>query len=281
MMGRLRYRRTVNTIMLALCGLGALIAVAALVAILGYAVVKGLPALSLHFLTSLPQPVGEAGGGIGNAVVGTLLLVGLACVIGVPLGLLAGIYLAEFARPGVAVAVRFVADVLFGIPSIVTGIFVYSLVVLKMGSFSALSGGIALAFIMMPIIARTAEESMRLVPSTVREAGLALGVPLWRTIVSIILPGALPGVVTGIMLGVARVAGETAPLIATAFGSRLSYKGLDQPVAALPLQIYQYAISPYKDWQQQAWGAALVLVLFVLVTSVIVRVITRRRSGTV
>jgi phosphate transport system permease protein len=281
MMGRLRYRRTVNTIMLALCGLGALIAVAALVAILGYAVVKGLPALSLHFLTSLPQPVGEAGGGIGNAVVGTLLLVGLACVIGVPLGLLAGIYLAEFARPGVAVAVRFVADVLFGIPSIVTGIFVYILVVLKMGSFSALSGGIALAFIMMPIIARTAEESMRLVPSTVREAGLALGVPLWRTIVSIILPGALPGVVTGIMLGVARVAGETAPLIATAFGSRLSYKGLDQPVAALPLQIYQYAISPYKDWQQQAWGAALVLVLFVLVTSVIVRVITRRRSGTV
>ena len=279
MKGLTRSRKVTSTVMLALCAVSTTLALVALVSILGYIVVKGLPAMSLHFLTSMPQPVGELGGGVGNAIVGTFILVGLACLIGVPLGLLAGIYLAEFARPRVAAVVRFTADVLFGIPSIVTGMFIYSLIVIKMGSFSAFSGSVALAFIMVPIIARTAEESMRLVPSDLREAGLALGVPLWRTITSIILPGALPGVVTGIMLGIARVAGETAPLLFTAFGSRLGYKGLDQPVAALPLQIYRYAISPYADWQQQAWGAALILILIVLLTSVVVRVMTRRRSG--
>ncbi|MBI2958360.1 MAG: phosphate ABC transporter permease PstA [Chloroflexi bacterium] len=270
-------RKATNAMMLSLCGLSALLAVAALVAILGYTISKGLPAISFQFLTSLPQPVGETGGGVGNAIVGTLLLVGLACVFGIPLGLLAGIYVAEFARPKVAFAVRFTADVLFGVPSIVTGLFVYGLVVIKMQGYSALSGGIALALIMAPIIARTAEESMKLVPTTLREAGLALGIPRWRTILSIVLPGALPGVVTGIMLGTARVAGETAPLIFTAFGSRLGYQGLDEPVAALPLQIYRYAISPYRDWQQQAWAAAVLLVMGGLVVSVVVRVLTRRR----
>ncbi|MDO8473794.1 MAG: phosphate ABC transporter permease PstA [Dehalococcoidia bacterium] len=278
-MTSLTRRKATNWIMLSLCVVSALLAIAALVAILGYTIAKGMPALSIGFLTSMPQPVGEPGGGVFNAIVGTSVLVGLACLFGIPLGLLAGIYVAEFARPNLATAVRFIADVLFGIPSIVTGMFVYGLLVVRMGGYSALSGGIALALIMIPIIARTAEESLKLVPATLREAGLALGIQRWRTIVSIILPGALPGVVTGIMLGVARVAGETAPLIFTSFGNRLGYQGLGQPIASLPLQIYRYAISPYKDWQQQAWGAALLLIIMVLLVSVIVRVITARRSG--
>ncbi|MBI2853567.1 MAG: phosphate ABC transporter permease PstA [Chloroflexi bacterium] len=270
-------RKATNWIMLGLCGLCAITATVALIAILSYTIAKGAPAINLQFLTSLPQPVGETGGGISNAILGTLLLVGLACVIGIPVGLLAGIYLSEFGGHRFGSVVRFTADVLFGVPSIVIGMFVYALVVIRMGSFSALSGGIALAFIMMPIIARTAEESLRLVPTTIREAGLALGIPLWRTILSIVLPGALTGVVTGIMLGMARVAGETAPLLFTAFGNRLGFQGLDNPVAALPLQIYRYAISPYSDWQSQAWGAALVLIALVLITSVVVRILTRKR----
>jgi len=276
---RLRTRKVTNAVMLGLCGLSAALAVIALLAILSYTVGKGLPAIGLKFLTSLPQPVGDPGGGIGNAIVGTTVLVALACGIGIPAGLLAGIYVAEFAHPRVAVVVRFVADVLFGVPSIVTGVFVYGLVVVAMGGYSALAGGIALALIMVPIISRTAEESLKLVPNTLREAGLALGVPLWRIILSVVIPSALPGVLTGIMLGLARVAGETAPLIFTAFGSRLNYKGVDEPIAALPLQIYRYAISPYADWQRQAWGAALILIVMVLLASVAVRLLTRKRSS--
>lgn len=272
-------RKIGNAVMLGLCVLSAAIAVAALIAILGYTLAKGLPALSFQFLTSLPQPVGETGGGIGNALIGTSVLVVLACVIGIPMGLLAGIYVAEFAGPRLAMVVRFTADVVFGVPSIIIGMFIYGLVVLKMGHYSAFAGGIALALIMMPIVARTAEESLKLVPRTLREAGLALGVPLWRTILKIVLPGALPGVVTGVMLGIARVAGETAPLMFTAFGSQLGYHGLDQPTSSLPLVIYRYAISPYKDWQEQAWGAAVVLVGLVLVLSIAIRFLTRRRSG--
>lgn len=271
-------RKITNWTMLGLCVLSAVVAMVALVAVLSYTLIKGLPALNLEFLTSLPEPVGEPGGGVSNAIIGTLVLVGLGGVIGIPLGLLAGIYLAEFAGPRMAAIIRFTADVLFGVPSIVTGVFVYTLVVIKTGSFSALAGGIALALIMMPIIARTAEESLRLVPSAFREAGLALGIPLWRTIISIVLPGAMSGVLTGIMLGVARVAGETAPLLFTAFGSRLSFKGLGEPIAALPLQVYRYAISPFTDWHVQAWGAALVLLALVLVTSIVVRVLVRRRG---
>ncbi|MBI2858058.1 MAG: phosphate ABC transporter permease PstA [Chloroflexi bacterium] len=271
-------RKAKNWVMLWLCGLCALIATAALIAILSYTIARGFPAINLQFFTALPKPVGEIGGGMSNAILGTILLVGLACVIGVPLGLLAGIYLSEFGGHRFGSVIRFTADVLFGVPSIVMGMFVYGLVVIRMGSFSALAGGIALAFIIMPIIARTAEESLRLVPTTVREAGLALGIPQWRTILSIVLPGALAGVVTGIMLGIARVAGETAPLLFTAFGNRLGFQGLDNPVAALPLQIYRYAISPYPDWQAQAWGAALVLIAMVLITSVVVRILTRKRN---
>lgn len=277
-MRKYRFRKVVGGVMLGLCALSAVAAMAALVAILGYTVVRGLPALNLEFLTSLPRPVGEPGGGMGNAIVGTFVLVSLASFLGIPLGLLTGIFLAEFAGARAGPAIRFVADVLFGVPSIVTGIFVYGLIVARTGGFSALSGGVALGLIMVPIIARTAEESLRLVPATLREAGLALGIPRWRTILSIVLPGALPGVVTGIMLGIARVGGETAPLLFTAFGSRLSFQGVNEPVAALPLQIYRYAISPYPDWQAQAWGAALLLVSIVLVTSIVVRLMTRRRG---
>ena len=277
-MSRNSVRKATNWTMLSLCVLSAVVAMAALIAILSYTVAKGFPALSMQFLTSLPVPVGESGGGVSNAIVGTFLLVGLACVIGIPVGLLAGIYLSEFGGRRAGTVVRFAADVLFGIPSIVTGMFVYALVVIKMGGFSALAGGIALAFIMMPIIARTAEESLRLVPSTLREAGLALGIPQWRMILSIVIPGALSGVVTGVMLGLARVAGETAPLLFTAFGNRLGYQGVDQPVAALPLQTYRYAISPYNDWHVQAWGAAIILLFIVLVTSIVVRVLTRKRK---
>lgn len=278
-MRSLRRRKAVNGVMIGLCAFSVGLALAALIGVLAYTLAKGLPAISLHFLTSLPAAPGQAGGGVSDAVIGTLVLVGLACVIGIPLGLLAGIYVAEFARPWLASGVRFTADVLFGVPSIVTGMFIYTLVVARMGHFSALSGGIALAFIMMPIIARTAEESLKLVPSTLREAGLALGVPLWRTILSVILPAALPGIVTGMMLGIARVAGETAPLLFTALGSNIGFRGLGQPIAALPLTIYRYAVSPYRDWQSQAWGAALLLIALVLLVSGVVRLLTSRRTG--
>lgn len=274
-----RLRRAINALMLGLCALSAAIAVAILVAILGYTLFKGISALSLGFLTALPKPVGEAGGGVANAIMGTIILVGLACGVGVPLGLLAGIFLAEFGGGRVGGLVRFTADVLFGVPSIVIGIFVYTLLVVTTGGFSALSGGVALGIIMAPVVARTAEEALRLVPGSLREAGLALGIPLWRVVLRVVLPSALPGVVTGIVLGIARVAGETAPLLFTAFGSSLGYQGLDKPIAALPLQVYRYGISPYPDWQAQAWGAAFLLVMMVLLTSIVARVMTRRGKG--
>lgn len=273
-----QFRKAVNKVMLSFCGLSAAAAVIVLVLILGYIAFKGSSALNIQFLTSLPEPVGEVGGGVANAIIGTFILVGLACVLGIPIGLMTGIYLSEFAGQRLGGVVRFTADVLFGVPTIVTGIFVYTLLVLSMGSFSALAGGLALGFIMMPIIARTAEESLRLVPSSLREAGLALGIPRWRVITSIVVPGALAGVVTGIMLSIARVAGETAPLLFTAFGSRLHYQGIDEPIAALTLQIYRYAISPYADWQTQAWGAALLLVMMVLFTSIVARILAGRRG---
>lgn len=273
-----RLRQATNRVMLGFCGLSAAAAIAALAVILGYIAFKGFSAINFDFLVSLPQPVGETGGGLANAIVGTLILVALACGLGIPVGLMAGIFLAEFARQRLGEVVRFTADVLFGVPSIVTGIFVYTLLVVRMGGFSALAGGLALSLMMIPIIARTAEEALRLVPASLREAGLALGVRQWRVILSIVLPGALPGVVTGVMLGIARVAGETAPLLFTAFGNRLWYQGLDQPIAALPLQIYRYAISPYADWQTQAWGAAFLLVVMVLLTSIVARIMTGRRT---
>ncbi len=238
---------------------------------------KGLPALDLEFLTSLPKPVGEPGGGMGNAIVGSLIVVGLACAVGLPVGVGAGIYLAEFGRNRFGGLVRFVADVLTGVPSIVAGVFVYVVVVLAMKGFSALAGGLALAVIMIPVVTRATEEMLLMVPVSLREAGLALGVPYWRVVLDVVLRAARGGIVTGVMLAVARIAGETAPLLFTSFNNRFWHAGLDKPIATLPVQIYTYAISPFEEWHAQAWAGALVLVALVLSLSILARVFAARR----
>lgn len=270
-------RRAASALLLAGAGACTVAALVPLFSVLQFLAVKGLPALNLEFLTGLPKPVGEPGGGMGNAIVGTLVVVGLAAAVGLPVGLGAGVYLAEFGRGRFGAAVRFVADVLTGVPSIVAGVFVYVAVVLAMGGFSALAGGLALAVIMVPIVTRTTEEMVRAVPVSLREAGLALGVPYWRVVVDIVLRAARGGVITGVMLAVARVAGETAPLLFTAFNSRFWQAGLDQPIATLPVQIFTYAISPFDEWHAQAWAGALVLVALVLGLNVLARVAAARR----
>lgn len=221
---------------------------------------QGLSALNWDFFTKLPKPVGESGGGMANAIVGTLILLGLALCVGVPVGLGAGIYLSEYAHSRFAFFTRFITDVMNGIPSIVYGIFAYTLFVLPMKSFSAWSGGFALGIMMIPIITRTTEQFIRMVPASMREAGMALGVPQWRVVLDIVLPTALGGIMTGIMVALARVAGETAPLLFTAFGNRFWHGNLTEPIAALPIQIFAYAISPFDDWHRQAWAGALVLI---------------------
>jgi len=270
-------RKATSLVMEALVLGCTVVGVVALVSVLGYVAVNGLPAINLDFFTQLPKPVGEPGGGMANAIVGTLLLLGLASAIGLPVGIAAGIYLAEFGDNPLGTAVRFVTDIFTGVPTIAIGIFVYTLVVLPMRSFSALAGGIALGIIMIPTITRTTEEMLRLVPHSLREAGLALGIPQWRTTLSIVLPGAAGGILTGIMLAVARAGGETAPLLFTAFGNRFWHSGLDQPVAAMTLQIFNYAISPYDDWHAQAWAGSLVLVGIILVLSVAARYFASRK----
>jgi len=213
-----------------------------------------------------------------NEIIGTLILVAIGSIIAIPVGMMAGIYLSEFGNPKINATIRFIADILAGMPSIVVGVFAYAILVRPLQSYSAWSAGIALAIIMIPVVARTAEEAMKLVPNTMREAALALGITRWRSVMGVVIPGAITGIITGIMLGLARIAGETAPLIFTAFGSYFGYKGLDQPIGALPMQIYRYALSPYKDWQQQAWAAAFLLIMMVLVISIIVRWISRRKT---
>jgi phosphate transport system permease protein len=263
--------------MLAVVAATALLSVGALLAVLGYVVVQGGPALDLAFFTETPKPVGEPGGGMANAIAGTLVLVALACALGLPVGAGAGIYLAEYGRDSrLATAIRFMTDVLTGIPSITVGLFAYALVVLPMRSFSALAGGVALAIIMLPTVIRATEEMLRLVPDGLREASLALGVPRWKTIMRVTFPSALGGIVTGALLAVARVAGETAPLLFTAFGNRYWSWDLFQPIAAVPLQIFTYAISPYEDWHRQAWAGALVLVGLVLLLSATARLVSAR-----
>jgi len=245
--------------------------------ILGYTLANGIAFLNLDFLTQAAKPVGEVGGGMRNEIFGTLILVALGSILALPVGLMAGIFLSEFGGPKMAASIRFVADILAGVPSIVVGVFAYAIVVRPMHSYSALSAGVALAIIMIPVIARTAEEALRLVPNSMREAALALGITRWRAVVGVIIPGALTGIVTGIMLAVARIAGETAPLIFTALGSQFGFQGLLKPIGALPLQIYNYALSPYSDWQQQAWAGAFLLILLVLGISVLVRWTSNRR----
>ncbi|MGD1118867.1 MAG: phosphate ABC transporter permease PstA [Dehalococcoidales bacterium] len=272
-------RKWISRLMLVLSGLATTIAILMLALVLGYTLVQGISYINLGFLTHASAPVGQVGGGMRNEIIGTIILVLLGSIIALPIGLMTGIFLAEFAGPRTAAAVRFAADILAGVPSIVVGVFAYAILVRPLHSYSALSAGVALAIIMIPIIARTAEESLRLVPNHMREAALALGITRWRAVLGVIVPGALTGIVTGIMLGVARIAGETAPLIFTALGSNFGFQSLLKPIGALPLQIYNYALSPYSDWKQQAWAGAFILVLLVLGISILVRWLSRRKGS--
>jgi phosphate transport system permease protein len=254
-----------------------ILVVAPLVAIFAYLIYKGASSLNLNFFTKTPAPVGEAGGGMANAIVGSGILLALSSLLGVPVGIGAGIYLSEFGRGGkLANFVRFTADVLNGVPSIVMGIAVYSLIVLPQKHFSALSGGVALGIMMIPTITRTTEEMLLMVPNAIREAALGLGVPNWRSVLAITLKTASPGIITGCMLAFARVAGETAPLLFTAFGNQFWSASINQPIAALPLQIYVYALSPYDEWHRLAWAGALVLIVLIVVSVSLVRYVTTR-----
>ena len=270
-------RQWLNRIMLGLSGTAAAVAILILALILGYTLVRGISDLNLSILTQAAKPMGQTGGGMRNEIFGTLILVSLGSIIALPIGLLAGIFLAEFATPKVAATIRFTADILAGVPSIVVGVFVYAIMVMPMHSYSALSAGVALAIIMVPVIARTAEESLRLVPTSMREAALALGITRWRAVIGVVIPGAMTGIITGIMLAVARIAGETAPLLFTALGSQFGVQGLSKPIGSLSLMIYHYALSPYPADQQKAWAGAFLLVLLVLVISIVVRWVSNRR----
>jgi phosphate transport system permease protein len=257
--------------------LSTVLVVTPLVAIFIYLLIRGIGSLNLAFFTKIPAPVGETGGGIANAIVGSGVLLGLASVIGVPIGIGSGIYLAEFGRgTKLANAIRFTADVLNGVPSIVMGLAAFSLVVVPQGHFSAMAGGIALGIMMIPTVCRSSEEMLLMVPHAVREAALGLGVPNWRSVLSITLRTASPGIITGCMLAFARVAGETAPLLFTALGNQFWSTSLNQPIAALPLQIYVYALSPYDDWHRLAWAGALVLIVLIVLAVSLVRYVTSR-----
>jgi phosphate transport system permease protein len=272
-------RRGVSIVMVTLTCFAAAVAVVPLVVILAYLMRQGASALSLSFFTSMPKPVGEAGGGMANAIIGTLILIGIASAVGLPVGIGAGLYLAERRGTRLANLVRFLADVLNGLPSIVMGIFAWQFLVRPVGHFSALAGGAAIGAMMIPLVTRTTEEMVRTVPQSLREAALALGYPRWRTSLQIVLRTALGGIVTGVLVAVARVAGETAPLLFTALGNQFWSTNVSQPIAALPLQIFTYAISPYDEQHAQAWAGALVLIALVLVISLIARVATRARHG--
>ena len=272
---RYTQRRIFNLTAHALAVLCTVAVLVPLVLIFGYLVAKGITSLNFAFFTNLPKPVGEPGGGMANAIVGTMILIGLACLFGLPIGVFTGVYLAEYGHDRFGRVVRFAADVLSGVPSIVVGIYAYTLIVLPMHRFSAYAGGFALGVIMLPIVARTTEEMVKLVPNGLREASLALGVPAWRTVLWVVLRTARGGIITGIMLAVARIAGETAPLLFTAFGNQFWHHGLNGPISSLPAQIYTYAISPFDDWHRQAWAGALVLLALIFLTSLSVRLATR------
>jgi len=277
--GTSRGRAATNVVMTAVCGGAVLLAVVPLCSVLWLVISRGGRALSLSFFTRLPVPVGELGGGIGNAIVGTIYLVGLACLIGLPLGIGAGVYLAEHGERPLARATRFVAEVLAGVPSIVIGVVAYGLIVLPMKRFSAIAGALALAIIMLPQLARTTEEMVRLVPQSLREASLALGVPAWRTSLSVVLRTALGGVCAAALLAIARAAGETAPLLFTALNNQYWGVRPDEPMASLTVQIFNYAISPYEDWHDKAWGAALCLLVLIGGLSLLARLTQRRRAA--
>ncbi len=271
-------RKITNGVMLTLTGLSTLLALVPLIWVLAYVTRQGIGALSLDFFTKLPTPVGVPGGGVANAIVGSAITVGVATLISAPVAMLAAIYAAAHPNTGLGLAIRFGTDVISGVPSIVMGIFAYTLIVLPMHRFAALSGGAALAFIMLPIVLRTTEEMIKLVPGSLREGALALGSPEWRASLNVVLPAAWSGILTGVMLAISRAAGEAAPMLFTAFGNAFMSASLDQPIATLPHTIFLYAIAPYKDWHQKAWATALVLIGLVLALNVLARVISGWRS---
>lgn len=270
------WRRAANASFTVGAALAAILVLAPLFAIFSYLLFKGVGAINWQFLTNTPKPVGEPGGGMANAIVGSIFILGIGSLIGVPLGIGTGIYVSEFRRGKYTQVVRFTADVLNGVPSIVIGIAAYALVVLRQRHFSAIAGGVALGIMMIPTVARTTEEMLLMVPHAVREAALALGVPHWRSTVSITLRTAMSGILTGVMLAFARVAGETAPLLFTAFGNQFWNMDPNQPTAALPLQIFAYAISPFDEWHRQAWAGALVLIVLIVAAVALVRVVANR-----
>jgi phosphate transport system permease protein len=276
---RLAWRKSLNVFMLSLTGLCALLTVSALFFILGYLIWNGGKDLSWSFFTHLPAPVGEVGGGMANAIVGSLKLLLLAALFGVPIGLLGGVYLAEFGGRTVPFLVRYTADLMNGVPSIVMGIFAYALVVMPMHHFSTLAGGIALGIMVIPTVLRNTESFLRDVPRSLREGAFALGANKWRMIATVVLPAASRGILTGVLLALARVAGETAPLLFTAFGNRYWSPGWMQPTSSLPVIIYTYATGPYEDWHRQAWAAGLVLLGLVLITNILVRTFLTRGAA--
>jgi phosphate transport system permease protein len=269
-------RKSISALMTTGTAVCTFAAVGILLVILSHIALQGVGSLTFRFLVDSPKPVGE-GGGIGNAILGSVVLLGLSSAFGLPLGIAVGIYLSEIGHGRIAGGVRFIVDTLTGIPSIVMGVFVYAIVVLPMKHFSAFAGGVALALIMVPIVARTTEEMLKLVPHSLREGALALGAPQWRVVLGVVVPAAASGIATGAILAVARVSGETAPLLFTAFGSRFFSTDLNQPIASLTVQIYNYAISPYDEWHAQAWAATLVLMTLILGINIVVRILTRKR----
>jgi len=270
------WRKSLNVVMLTLTGVAALSVVSVLFLILGYLIWHGGTSLSWNFFTQLPKPVGESGGGMANAIVGSLKLLLLAAVIGLPVGLMAGVYLAEFGGQTFSFVIRYTTDLLNGVPSIVIGIFAYSLVVLPVKHFSTLAGGFALGMMVIPITVRSTEEFLRAIPGTLREGAMALGASKWKTIATVVLPAASGGILTGMLLALARVAGETAPLLFTAFSNRYWSPGWSQPIASLPVMIYTYAIAPYDDWHRQAWAAGLVLLGLLLLANLGCRLVLNR-----
>src|SRR5256714_12460633 len=276
-----QWRKTKNALVQAFTLACALLVTAPLAFVFYYLVKSGIDAVTWDFFTKLPKPVGEVGGGMANAIAGTFVLLGIAAIIGVPVGVLGGVYLSEYGSSRLNGWIRFGADVLNGVPSIIWGMVVYALVVIPMKGFSAWAGGMVLGMMMIPFIMRTTEEVLQLVPNGYREAALALGIAQWRAIVQIVVRTALKGIITGVLLALARVSGETAPLLFTAFGNRFWNHSLSDPIAALPLQIFNYAISPYEDWHRQAWAGALVLLVTIFVINVFVRLLTRNRTARV
>ena len=269
-------RKILSALFVGACGLSVVLALIPLVFLLFFVLSQGIQALNLDFFLNDPRPVGETGGGMANAIVGTLMLTGLAAAMAVPIGVISGVYLSEYRGSRFASAVRFAADTLNGVPSIVVGVFAYAVVVLPLGHFSTLAGGFALGVMMIPIIARTTEELLLLVPNTLREGALALGATRGRAVFTVIVPAALPGIITGVVLALARIAGETAPLLFTSFNNAFFSTSLTQPISSITVQVFTYAISPYEDWHRQAWAGALVLVAIVLICSMAARIAAAR-----